>query len=208
MPESLPPAPVRCSGIATDPTICDGAPQLSGSGAACPTCGVARGSDRAVPRVRGTRGVGRGRTARGRRGRHLGRFAPQPPRAAGADGADLRAGRAAVLRLVPPRPQRGGPRVDPEPAADREAAGGRGLHRARPRERRLEGHGHAQRGVPGEGRLDTHRGLRGRFDRQLATGGTPFGYRPVPIVVGKDAHGHPRTQGAGWRRIPRSRRPW
>jgi len=44
-------------------------------------------------------------------------------------------------------------------------------------------------------RLDTHRGLRGRFDRHLATGGTPFGYRTVPIVIGQDAHGHPRIQG-------------
>jgi len=42
---------------------------------------------------------------------------------------------------------------------------------------------------------DTHRGLRGCFDRKLATGGAPFGYRTVPIVVGQDAHGHPVTQG-------------
>ena len=42
---------------------------------------------------------------------------------------------------------------------------------------------------------DTHRGLRGRFDRKLATGGCPFGYRTVPIVVGTDGHGHPVTDG-------------
>ena len=40
-------------------------------------------------------------------------------------------------------------------------------------------------------RQDTHRGLRGCFDRKLATGGCPFGYRTEPIVVGEDAHGHP-----------------
>ncbi len=44
-------------------------------------------------------------------------------------------------------------------------------------------------------RNDTLRGLRGCFDRKLATGGAPFGYRTVPIVVGQDAHGHPRTEG-------------
>src|SRR5262249_59675989 len=44
-------------------------------------------------------------------------------------------------------------------------------------------------------RQDTRRGLRGCFDRKLATGGAPFGYRTVPIVVGQDAHGHPVTQG-------------
>jgi DNA invertase Pin-like site-specific DNA recombinase len=44
-------------------------------------------------------------------------------------------------------------------------------------------------------RADVQRGLLGRFDRQLATGGTPFGYRTVPIVVGHDAHGHPKTHG-------------
>ncbi len=44
-------------------------------------------------------------------------------------------------------------------------------------------------------RNDTLRGLRGCFDRKLATGGPPFGYRTVPIVVGQDAHGHPRTEG-------------
>ncbi len=44
-------------------------------------------------------------------------------------------------------------------------------------------------------RADTHRGLRGRFDRKLATGGAPFGYRTVPIVVGKDAHGRPLVDG-------------
>src|SRR5262245_18231381 len=44
-------------------------------------------------------------------------------------------------------------------------------------------------------RKDTLRGLRGCFDRKLATGGAPFGYRTVPIVVGQDAHGHPVTQG-------------
>ena len=42
---------------------------------------------------------------------------------------------------------------------------------------------------------DTHRGLRGRFDRKLATGGCPFGYRTVPIVTGQDAHGRPITDG-------------
>src|SRR4030095_6410843 len=42
---------------------------------------------------------------------------------------------------------------------------------------------------------DTHRGLRGRFDRGLATGGVPFGYTTVPIVVGTNAHGHPITDG-------------
>src|SRR5262245_61874950 len=42
---------------------------------------------------------------------------------------------------------------------------------------------------------DTHRGLRGRFDRKLATGGAPFGYRTTPIVTGQDAHGHPVTSG-------------
>ena len=44
-------------------------------------------------------------------------------------------------------------------------------------------------------RADTHRGLRGRFDRGLATGGCPFGYRTDPIVTGSDAHGHPITAG-------------
>src|SRR5262249_10252051 len=44
-------------------------------------------------------------------------------------------------------------------------------------------------------RQDTHRGLRGRFDRKLATGGAPFGYRTTPIVTGQDAHGHPITSG-------------
>ena len=44
-------------------------------------------------------------------------------------------------------------------------------------------------------RQDTRRGLRGCFDRKHATGGAPFGYRTVPIVVGQDAHGHPLTQG-------------
>jgi DNA invertase Pin-like site-specific DNA recombinase len=44
-------------------------------------------------------------------------------------------------------------------------------------------------------RHDTHRGLRGRFDRKLSTGGDPFGYRTVPIVVGQDGHGHPVTEG-------------
>jgi hypothetical protein len=44
-------------------------------------------------------------------------------------------------------------------------------------------------------RQDTHRGLRGCFDRKLATGGPPFGYRTIPIVTGQDAHGHPLTQG-------------
>ena len=42
---------------------------------------------------------------------------------------------------------------------------------------------------------DTHRGLRGRFDRKLATGGCPFGYRTVAIVVGSDAHGRPLMDG-------------
>jgi DNA invertase Pin-like site-specific DNA recombinase len=44
-------------------------------------------------------------------------------------------------------------------------------------------------------RQDTHRGLRGCFDRKLATGGCPFGYRTEPIVIGKDAHGRPVTEG-------------
>jgi DNA invertase Pin-like site-specific DNA recombinase len=44
-------------------------------------------------------------------------------------------------------------------------------------------------------RQDTHRGLRGCFDRKLATGGCPFGYQTEPIVVGEDAHGHPVTEG-------------
>src|SRR5262245_32146542 len=44
-------------------------------------------------------------------------------------------------------------------------------------------------------RQDTHRGLRGRFDRKLATGCAPFGYRTTPIVTGQDAHGHPITSG-------------
>src|SRR5262245_3846658 len=44
-------------------------------------------------------------------------------------------------------------------------------------------------------RQDTHRGLRGRFDRKLATGGAPFGYRTTPIVTGQDAHGHSITSG-------------
>jgi site-specific DNA recombinase len=44
-------------------------------------------------------------------------------------------------------------------------------------------------------RLDTHRGLRGRFDRKMATGGCAFGYRTEPIVVGEDSHGHPMTEG-------------
>src|SRR5262249_15887440 len=43
-------------------------------------------------------------------------------------------------------------------------------------------------------RFDTHRGLRGSFDRKLATGGAPFGYPTTPSVVGQDAHGHPITQ--------------
>jgi len=38
-------------------------------------------------------------------------------------------------------------------------------------------------------------GLFGCFDRRLATGGGPFGYRTSPIVAGHDAHGHPITQG-------------
>ena len=44
-------------------------------------------------------------------------------------------------------------------------------------------------------RQDTHRGLRGCFDRKHATGGGPFGYRTIPIVVGEDTHGHPVTKG-------------
>jgi hypothetical protein len=44
-------------------------------------------------------------------------------------------------------------------------------------------------------RQDTHRGLRGCFDRKLATGGCPFGSRTVPIVVGEDNHGRPVTEG-------------
>ena len=44
-------------------------------------------------------------------------------------------------------------------------------------------------------RLDTHRGLRGRFDRRLATGGCPFGYRTVPIIVGETGHGLPKIDG-------------
>ncbi len=42
---------------------------------------------------------------------------------------------------------------------------------------------------------DTRRGLRGRFDRKLATGGAPFGYTTVPIEVGLDGHGKPLTAG-------------
>jgi site-specific DNA recombinase len=42
---------------------------------------------------------------------------------------------------------------------------------------------------------DTHRGLRGAFDRKHATGGAPFGYRTEPIIVGRDAHGVPRIEG-------------
>lgn len=42
---------------------------------------------------------------------------------------------------------------------------------------------------------DTHRGLRGAFDRKLSTGGAPFGYRTEPIIVGHDVHGVPKIEG-------------
>jgi site-specific DNA recombinase len=42
---------------------------------------------------------------------------------------------------------------------------------------------------------DTHRGLRGRFDRKQATGGIAFGYKSQPIITGHDAHGIPQTAG-------------
>src|SRR5262245_49996549 len=32
--------------------------------------------------------------------------------------------------------------------------------------------------------INSHRGLRGRFDRELATGGAPFGYRNAPLGGG------------------------
>lgn len=41
----------------------------------------------------------------------------------------------------------------------------------------------------------THTGLRAKFDRKLATGGCPFGYRTVPIVTGTDSHGQPINAG-------------
>lgn len=44
-------------------------------------------------------------------------------------------------------------------------------------------------------RQDTHRGLRGAFDRKHATGGSAFGYRTEPIITGRDAHGFPITSG-------------
>jgi site-specific DNA recombinase len=44
-------------------------------------------------------------------------------------------------------------------------------------------------------RQDTHRGLRGAFERKHATGGSPFGYRTEPIITGQDAHGFPITSG-------------
>jgi site-specific DNA recombinase len=42
---------------------------------------------------------------------------------------------------------------------------------------------------------DTHRGLSGRLERGLATGGVPFGYRTVPVVTGTDRHGQPVNAG-------------
>lgn len=42
---------------------------------------------------------------------------------------------------------------------------------------------------------DTHRGLRGRFDRKQATGGIAFGYRTEPVIIGHDSHGIPQTAG-------------
>jgi len=43
---------------------------------------------------------------------------------------------------------------------------------------------------------DTHRGLRGRAERGLATGGPAFGYRTEPILTGQlDSHGHPIAAG-------------
>ena len=44
-------------------------------------------------------------------------------------------------------------------------------------------------------RGDTRRGLSGRLERKLATGGLSFGYRTVPIVVGTAAHGQPVNDG-------------
>ena len=47
-------------------------------------------------------------------------------------------------------------------------------------------------------RADTHRGLRGRAERGLAAGGTPYGYRTEEIPSGKvDPHG--RSIPAGYR---------
>lgn len=45
-------------------------------------------------------------------------------------------------------------------------------------------------------RADTQRGLRGRAERGLSTGGTPYGYRSEPVAV--DEHGRP-VEGAGFR---------
>ena len=45
-------------------------------------------------------------------------------------------------------------------------------------------------------RADTQRGLRGRAERGLSTGGTPYGYRSEPVAL--DEHGRP-VEGAGFR---------
>lgn len=53
-------------------------------------------------------------------------------------------------------------------------------------------------------RADTHRGLRGRFERGLSAGGRPFGYDSVAIPSGQvDARGTPIA--AGYKLAPNGR---
>jgi len=47
-------------------------------------------------------------------------------------------------------------------------------------------------------RADTQRGLRGRAERGLATGGTPYGYRTEPVAL--DEHGR-AVESAGYRLV-------
>jgi len=115
-----------------------------------PEGGLSGGPDRALPRARGARGAAGRREPRAHGRRDLRHVAPQPAGAPGARRAHRRVGRPALLRLLAARTQRRAPRLDSEPPAPAQAARDRGLDRARPGERRREGDGRLERGVPRE----------------------------------------------------------